>query len=364
MGREPVAPDWPELNAEELGQVLARYPGAGKLKSLLWHSPRPFSAASLVETTNGALFVKRYPLGMRDPDSLAGEHRFIEHLAARGVPVSSPLRTGDGDSAFAIGRWCYEVQGRAEGEDLYREALSWTPFLGTAHAFSAGRTLAALHLAASGYRAPSRRTTVLVANFRLFGSPDPLSAIGRDLVRRPLLAGYLAGHDWRSAIEEDLMPFHAALCPHLAGQPPLWTHGDWHASNLLWEGERVRSVLDFGLADRSFALFDLATAIERNLIEWLDLDEGRDPAVHEDQLDALLAGYASLRPFPTEALAALLPLVHADFALSEVEYFHGIVRSPANADLAYLGYLLGHARWFASGRGEALLTRIRNWKQK
>jgi hypothetical protein len=36
------------------------------------------------------------------------------------------------------------------------------------------------------------------------------------------------------------------------------------------------------------------------------------------------------------------------------------VSSPANADLAYDGYLLGHARWFAGPDGTALLDRIRS----
>lgn len=364
-GREPVEPDWPALTCDEVERVLARYPGLGRLISLSWHSPRPFSAASLVETTKGKVFVKRHHGRVRKAAWLAEEHRFIAYLRLRGAPVAKLVPTADGGSTVTEGEWSYEVHEPAPGEDLYRDALSWTPFSCPRHAWAAGRALAELHRAAAGYEAAPRRAEVLVANFRLFGSASPLHAIEESLAHRPQLADYLAGRDWRGEISEALLPFHAALRPRLQGLPALWTHGDWHASNLFWNSSgadaRVLSVLDFGLADRNFALFDLATAIERNAIGWLDLDEGRDAEVHQDQIDALLAGYASVLEFDAEALAALLPLVHADFALSEVEYFHGIVGSAENTAVAYERYLLGHAEWFASDRGAHLCEHITGW---
>jgi len=51
--------------------------------------------------------------------------------------------------------------------------------------------------------------------------------------------------------------------------------------------------------------------------------------------------------------------VHLDFALSEVEYFHGITGSTANADVAWYTFLLGHARWFRSSDGQQLLDTLR-----
>jgi hypothetical protein len=50
-----------------------------------------------------------------------------------------------------------------------------------------------------------------------------------------------------------------------------------------------------------------------------------------------------------------------EYALSEVEYFADVVGKPDLADLAYDGYLLGHARWFASPEGAALLEHLRRW---
>jgi Ser/Thr protein kinase RdoA (MazF antagonist) len=78
-------------------------------------------------------------------------------------------------------------------------------------------------------------------------------------------------------------------------------------------------------------------------------------------VDALLDGYQAVRPLTRAELAVvagLLPVVHLEYALSEVEYFASVVRSPENADLAYDGYLIGHARWFTGPDGQALLSHL------
>ena len=84
--------------------------------------------------------------------------------------------------------------------------------------------------------------------------------------------------------------------------------------------------------------------------------------MHLQTARALIAGYREVLPLDAasvQLLADLLPLVHVEFALSEVEYFHAITRSPDNAAVAYDVFLLGHARWFASAPGQALLQAIR-----
>src|SRR5690606_3473948 len=138
------------------------------------------------------------------------------------------------------------------------------------------------------------------------------------------------------------------------------------ASNLCWsdtgEDADVAAVLDFGLCAPTFALCDLATAIERNAIAWLHLDAGTQVAFPQTAL-ALIAGYAELLPVAPEmreTLAVLLPLVHVDFALSEVDYFLGVLDAPEQADLAWDGFLLGHAAWFETAPGRALLDAIRS----
>ena len=52
-------------------------------------------------------------------------------------------------------------------------------------------------------------------------------------------------------------------------------------------------------------------------------------------------------------------LCHAEFALSEADYFLGVLHSQEKARMAYDGWLVGHARWFRSAAGKQLLERNR-----
>jgi Ser/Thr protein kinase RdoA (MazF antagonist) len=241
--------------------------------------------------------------------------------------------------------------------------MSWTPFADTSHAFAAGHMLARLHVAARDYAAPARPVRPLLSSFRALNETDLIGALDRWISAQPLLVSALEGRDWRSDVTRVILPWHARLTPFLPGLRPLWTHGDWHASNLLWTsdtpGAQVSTILDFGLSDRTCAVYDLAVAIERNAIEWLSTQDARH--VHLDHIDALLNGYESLTPLSDEecaALVAILPIVHTEFALSEVAYFHATLGSQENADVAYDGYLLGHARWFCEPAGKALLDHL------
>jgi len=131
------------------------------------------------------------------------------------------------------------------------------------------------------------------------------------------------------------------------------------------------AVIDFGLADRTNAIYDLAQAIERSIVEWLALREGQEETgnvpVHIDHLEALLDGYESVRPLSEEEAAALAPmtaLCHAEFALTEADYFLGALHSKKNARVCSEGYLAGHARWFRGAGGDKLLNAIRRWAAK
>jgi Ser/Thr protein kinase RdoA (MazF antagonist) len=124
----------------------------------------------------------------------------------------------------------------------------------------------------------------------------------------------------------------------------------------------VAGVFDFGLANRGYAVHDLANALERSTVGWLDLTESGRATADLAAIDALLDGYQQVRPLSRAEVAALpvvFPVVHVEYALSEVEYFADVVNSPANADLAYDGYLIGHARWFDGPDGSQLLDHLR-----
>lgn len=364
LSGELTAPDWPPVTATEIGLLLEQRPDCGSLLEILWHSPRPFSAAALVETTRGRFFIKRQHRRVRDAAALREEHAFARHLHGAGIPVPELIVQADGDGVSTRGDWVYEVHAAMAGNDLHRDALSWEPIESLPQARAAGAMLARLHRAAEGFVAPQRRTHILVARSELLCASDPVAALRAQLPRRPGLADWLEHHpDWPRTLRHALSPWQARSQAQLAAQPPLWTHGDWHVSNLGWSGEagkaRVSAVFDFGLSARNFALFDLATAIERNAIAWLQLDaETARPAIAA----ALIQGYREHRPLSRadiELLAELLPIVHLDFALSEVEYYHAITGSRANAELAWNDFLQGHPAWFRSAAGEAFLKHMR-----
>ncbi len=381
MGKDLVVPDWSPLTSAEVHLVLARYPQPGGDEMITWRSPRPMSAAGLIRRGGVDLFVKRHHVRVRTPAQLAAEHAFIGHLRARGIAAPAVLRTADGATATQDGDFVYEVHEVASGLDLYRDALSWTPYTSLGHAHAAGTALARLHQAADGFPLPARVPAVLTAGCEIIVSNDPPAEIKWLAGCRPGLAGYLDGRSWPDDLARHVLPAIRRAAPLLAGLPRQWGHGDWHPSNLTWSSGGpdavVAGVFDFGLANRTYAVHDLATALERATVSWLDLTDPDLAAVDLtgagaagpgraeadlDAIDAFLDGYETVRPLTRAEAAALpevFPVVHVEYALSEVEYFAGVVSSPGHADLAYDGYLLGHAAWFTTPDGAAVLDHLR-----
>jgi len=361
MGTDLEAPTWPAITDDEAAAILLRFPASGRIDGTRWNSPRPFSAATLIDTTRGPFFLKRHDRQVRSVAELAQEHAFIAHLAAAGLSVPQVMLTTDGASAITVGEGTYELHRRSAGDDLYRDSLSWTRFLSPEHAHAAGVALARLHEASRGFDMPARTVQPLVASFSILPAGDPMAAAEAYVAARPTLAAFLAGRSWRRQLASLFAALAEGLASRLADHSPLWTHNDWHPSNLLWAPDgAVETVFDFGLADRTCWEHDMATAIERTAIAWLRL--GKDDAIADPEAAlSLIAGYATVRPLgraEIETVLQLLPLVHIEFALSEVAYFAGVLGDHAAATRAWDEYLVGHAEWFLSAPGQAFLARI------
>jgi Ser/Thr protein kinase RdoA (MazF antagonist) len=301
---------------------------------------------------------------VRTVADLAAEHGFSEHLRLGGIPVPRVLSLPSGEAALSIENWVYEVHGAAAGEDVYRDALSWTPYRNSSHAAAAGAALARLHLVAASYAAPPRPgPPLLCSSARLVAAADFPGALDERLDQWPASQRYLAARDGRTRMLNALAEPVARMSDLWWALPSSWAHHDWHGSNLLWNGSDISGVIDVGLADRTGPAFDLATAVERSLISWLDLtdDPPGVPGVHLDQLAALLDGYRDVRPLSEAeriALPRLLPLVHVELALSEVEYYVAVREDPVSADLAFEGYLLGHLDFFTSDVGRTFVHQL------
>ena len=357
---------WPPLTDSDIAALLPHW-GVQPAHDdpILWHSRRPFSASAIVALKDGGrLFLKRHGRALRSAETLTEEHRFACHLARQGLPVSAPLPMQNGLTALATPDYAYEAFPLHAEEDAYRGLDSWRPYHDTAQAASSGTLLARLHQASEGHQAPPRHNPPLIS------------------ARHPLLHDHLEDSLIPWAAEQDglpafcppdalkrdvlplLAPFHEALLPLLPDDRPLWGHGDWHGANLLWhrEGQDLMAAraFDFGMCDLTSAAFDLAVAIERSFISWLDPDGS--PAVHEEQLRAFLHAYDARRPrSPAEKqlTACWLPLCHVTFALSEIAYYGHILGNREAADISRRDYLIGHARWFQTDRGQALLTMLK-----
>jgi Ser/Thr protein kinase RdoA (MazF antagonist) len=249
--------------------------------------------------------------------------------------------------------------------DLYRDVPSWYPFASLDHARSAGRALASFHRAARDFPLPASEPSVLMNSTAIVASGDPLGELARLVAARPALARAVA----QRSLVEDFARYHLRAiekaAPLLGALVPQWGHGDWHASNLTWSSMGpeavVAGVLDLGLANRTFAVHDLAVALERSTVDWLDPAGTGHIAADLKAVDAMLDGYEQVQPLDEVelvALVAVLPVVHLEYALSEVEYFAEVVRSPANAELAYDGYFIGHTRWFEEAAGSVLIDHL------
>ncbi|MFC6013119.1 phosphotransferase enzyme family protein [Nocardia lasii] len=389
MGDDPLAePTWPALTEDEIARAIAATWGGAEPVAVEWRSARPLSSTVGVRLRDGEqLVVKRLPRRLRDSAALAEEHRFMDYVRARGIPVPQVRATfggsavgdargssggvgarrsgggadrpgrvdgagrvdgpGDGRGRPPEGRaggFVYEVHRVGVGEDRYRADFSWSPYRDDADARGAGAMLGRLHTAAVGFEAPARPARPLVAS--LHGG-DVVSAFEWHIAHRPAVAEFLVDREWRSRVPD--LRFELG--------EPLWTHGDWHATNLLWRGHEVSSVIDFGLADRTTAMFDLAMAIERAAVDWVSLRDGGPANVREDQVTALIEGYRAERPLSRaeqKLLPVLLPIVHLGYQLSEIDYFRTIAHEPRNAEIAYEDWLLGHLRWHETPPGAAL----------
>lgn len=361
LAGDTVPSPWPSITQNETAKVLKHFVSC-TAPIITWQSPRPFSSAVLAQCDNQTYFIKRHAQALRTVEELTNEHRLITHLRNKGLPTPFIYHTPNGQSCLALNGWVYEVLKPLSGVDSYGEVPSWVPITHLVHAKHAGSMLAQLHLAAADFKLPNRHTHLLVSRDNIVRSANPIATIEQQLNERPALNAFLQTRThWQTELA-DLVNYQAVIQADLAEQPSLWTHNDWHLSNLGWQGDNISDVFDFGLSANTFALYDLATAIERNGVSWLELEKNNTQGFADTAL-ALIKGYCDVIPLAVKQLKLLiklLPVVHWDFALSEVEYFWGIEQTPASALVAWEVFLLGHFKWFFSKNGKAFINTLNN----
>ena len=251
------------VTAEQLDAWLSRY-NVGGLVEL-----QPI--ASGIENTNYFVTTEggRYVLTLYErlpPEELPFYLNLMAHLARAGVeaPAPEPDRTGalfsmlNGRPAGLVAR----IDGAAvEHPDL-------------AHCAAVGNALARLHVATQTYRA------------RLTNRRGP--AWWRQAARA--VRGHLTD-DQRQLLADEIK-YQTGYAK--ASLPKGAIHGDLFRDNVLFVGNRVSGIIDFGFAATDFLAYDLAITVN----DWcVDRATG---ALEDDCCEALVAAYQAVRPLSAE----------------------------------------------------------------
>jgi len=246
------------VSAEDLDAWLARY-AVGGLAEL-----QPISAG--IENTN--YFVTtgkgRYVLTLYErlpAEDLPFYLNLMAHLARAGVEVPAPEPDRTGALFSLLNGKPAGLIARVEGRPVERPDAP--------HCSAAGAALARLHVASQSYRG------------RLTNRRGP--GWWRQAARavRPFLD---AAQDALLQAEIEFQSgFGKAKLPKGA------IHGDLFCDNVLFDGDRVAGIIDFGFAATDFLAYDLAIAVN----DWCDAGDG---TLSPECLKAFVGGYHAARP--------------------------------------------------------------------
>jgi homoserine kinase type II len=262
------------VTAEQLDAWLSRYNVGG----LIELAP----IASGIENTNYFVTTEggRYVLTLYErlpPEELPFYLNLMAHLARAGVeaPAPEPDRTG---ALFSMlnGRPAGLVA-RIDGAAVNRPDR--------AHCAAVGDALARLHVATQTYRA------------RLTNRRGP--AWWRQAARA--VRAHLTD-DQRQLLANEIK-FQTGYAK--ANLPKGAIHGDLFRDNVLFVGDRVSGIIDFGFAATDFLAYDLAITVN----DWcVDRATG---ALEDDCCEALVAAYQAVRPLSAEERAQWTTLLRA-----------------------------------------------------
>ncbi len=286
----------------ELAVVLSHY-DIGIIKQLRsLNAGNPQAPKTLIVSDRGFYIVKRRPHGKDDPYRVSLAHAIREFLLARGYPVAATIHTRDhGNSFLHTNDHIYEVFEYIHGS-RYDGSLLATQ--------DAGGRLGQFH--------------AYLAEFTSEYRPILKSFHDSQTVRRHLQAiGPCNGNssaDLQKTSDELLGVYNAAAMrandKGLADWPDMFTHGDWHPGNIMFEGHKVRVVLDLD----SIKLAPTPTDLANGLLQFSILGGKSDPAEWPDGLDmekleAFMAAYREA--FEPGGCVAMLPDLMIETMIAE-----------------------------------------------
>jgi homoserine kinase type II len=269
-----------EVSDEDLTAFAAGY-GIGEVLSCKGIAEGIENTNYLVETETGRFILTLYERRVKR-EELPFFLGLMEHLAAKGVPCPTPLRTRGG-------RVLRDLCGRPAAMVSFLDGM-WPRRPTPDHCAALGQALARLHLAGADF-APARVNDLSVGGWRplLTASLDHADAV------RPGLAAELGA-------ELDFLESHwpAAL-------PAGVIHADLFPDNVFFRGADLSGFIDFYFACNDFFAYDAAVCLNAWCFE-------ADRSFNATKARRLLAAYGRVRPF-TPAERAALPVLARGSAL-------------------------------------------------
>jgi len=286
-----------DITDEDLAALLADY-DLGAALSFKGIVEGIQNSNFLLETETGRYFLTVYERGVRAED-LPFFLGLTRWLSEHGFPCATPI-------VDRQDRMLKTMRGKPCALVTYLLGLS-VRRPGVAHCREAGESLAALHLAGSGF--PIHRDNDLgqAAWMALFA---PLRDVADGL--KPGLA---------ATIEADLSLLAAGWPTNL---PHGVIHADYFPDNVFFQGGRFAAAFDFYFACNDALAYDVAVALNAWCFE-------PDGSFNITSARALLSGYERLRPLSDAERAALPILAHGAAMRFFLTRLHDWGTTPAGA---------------------------------
>lgn len=233
------------MEEQTLIEVMAHY-DVGELRQHERISRGCVSDHWWVETGTASYFLKRRSESFRKPCLVKGQHKLINHLFDIGFPTAKVKSTRHGMTFIELENEIYELFFYINGDHCeVARPKHWA---------SAVHTLAWYHHAVAEFDHPA-----LHWPFDRYGSTALVGIV--EQIRQ----------DWHGQTDESLDMLVAELTEHtedliarfeeFSALPELIIHGDYHAGNLIIQGDTVVGVVDFDLAHWCFRAMEVAEAL-------------------------------------------------------------------------------------------------------
>jgi homoserine kinase type II len=199
-----------------------------------------------IQTTRGRYFLKHRHPELRNRAVIRAQHALMDHLRKSGFPTPAILPAASGETLLVLDDEFYEIQGYIGGTP-YEEAR-------LAHFQAAAMALGRYHDCVRGF------TPSTLCHMGDLYDPPILNANLRRLRelrtrdQGPAVAEIFRQLESREADLRSRFALHNQL-PHLV------IHGDYHAGNLLFHGDRIVGVVDYDKARWQPRIVELAEAL-------------------------------------------------------------------------------------------------------